>query len=507
MSFRARASSWTRLLLRRRNPRYSSSPQICSLDASGSAFPTRITPWISSQSHRFSSSSSSFASTISPAEADRVVRDLLAEVEKEKQREREERQRQGLDCKDIDDEDEEDYLGIEPFIERLKKQNSKDDGGELNRREESSDSDSELDEVDWDEERKKEDVFNKKFQRHKELLQTLTKSETLDEAYKWMTKLDKFEEKHFKLGPEYRVIGELMNRLKVAQGKDKFVLQQKINRAMRLVEWKEAFDPNNPANYGVIERDNVQGGGEDKEERLVAAADGDKDDDNEEEFDDMKERDDILLEKLNSIDKKLESKLSELDHTFGKKGKRLEEEIRDLAEERNALTEKKRQPLYRKGYDVHVIDVKKVAKVTKGGRVERYTALMVCGNYEGVIGYAKAKAETGQAAMQKAYEKCFQNLHYIERHEEHTIAHAIQTSYKKTKLYLWPAPTTTGMKAGRVVKTMLLLAGFKNIKSKVIGSRNSYNTVKAVLKALNAVETPKDVQEKFGRTVVEKYLL
>ncbi|KAJ0229805.1 hypothetical protein HA466_0313380 [Hirschfeldia incana] len=505
MSFRARASSLTRLLLRR-NPR--SSRQISTLDASRSAFASRITPWISSQSnHRFSSSSSS-ASTISPAEADRVVRELLAEVEKEKQREREERQRLGLDCKDIDDEDEEDYLGIEPFIEKLKKQNLKDDG-ELNRREESSDSDSELDEVDWEEERKKENIFNKKFQRHKELLQTLTKSETLDEAYKWMTKLDKFEEKHFKLGPEYRVIGELMNRLKVAEGKDKFVLQQKINRAMRLVEWKQAFDPNNPANYGVIERDNVQGGGgEDKEERLVGeGSKEDNDDDDEEEFDDMKERDDILLEKLNAIDKLLETKLSELEHTFGKKGKRLEDEIRDLAEERNALTEKKRQPLYRKGYDVHVIDVKKVAKVTKGGRVERYTALMVCGNYEGVIGYAKAKAETGQAAMQKAYEKCFQNLHYIERHEEHTIAHAIQTSYKKTKLYLWPAPTTTGMKAGRVVKTMLLLAGFKNIKSKVIGSRNSYNTVKAVLKALNAVETPKDVQEKFGRTVVEKYLL
>ncbi|CAF2141148.1 hypothetical protein HID58_006263 [Brassica napus] len=500
MSFRTRASSWTRLLLRR-NPKSSFSRQISTLDASGSAFPIRKTPWISSQTHRFSS-----ATTMSPAEADRVVRDLLAEVEKEKQREREERQRQGLDCKDIDDEDEEDYLGIEPFIEKLKKQNLKDDG-ELNRREESSDSDSELDEVDWDEERKKEDMFNKKFQRHKELLQTLTKSETLDEAYKWMTKLDKFEEKHFKLAPEYRVIGELMNRLKVAEGKDKFILQQKINRAMRLVEWKEAFDPNNPANYGVIERDNVQGGGEEKEERLVADGAKDDNDDDEEEFDDMKERDDILLEKLNAIDKKLESKLSELDHTFGKKGKRLEEEIRDLAEERNALTEKKRQPLYRKGYDVHVIDVKKVAKVTKGGRVERYTALMVCGNYEGVIGYAKAKAETGQSAMQKAYEKCFQNLHYIERHEEHTIAHAIQTSYKKTKLYLWPAPTTTGMKAGRVVKTMLLLAGFKNIKSKVIGSRNSYNTVKAVLKALNAVETPKDVQEKFGRTVVEKYLL
>lgn len=96
-------------------------------------------------------------------------------MEKDKQREREERLRQGLDCKDIDDEDQEDYLGIEPFLEKLKKQNLKDDG-ELNRREESSDSDSELDEVDWDEERKKEDIFNKKFQRHKELLQTLSKS-------------------------------------------------------------------------------------------------------------------------------------------------------------------------------------------------------------------------------------------------------------------------------------------------------------------------------------------
>lgn len=112
---------------------------------------------------------------MSPGEADRVIRDLLADVEKDKQREREERQRQGLDCKDIDDEENEDYLGIEPFIEKLKKQNLKDDG-ELNRREESSDSDSELDEVDWDEERKKEDIFSKKFKRHKELLQTLVES-------------------------------------------------------------------------------------------------------------------------------------------------------------------------------------------------------------------------------------------------------------------------------------------------------------------------------------------
>lgn len=174
---------------------------------------------------------------------------------------------------------------------------------------------------------------------------------TLDDAFKWMNKIDKFEQKHFRLRPEYRVIGELINRLKVAEGKDKFILQQKLNRAMRLVQWKEAYDPNNPANYGLIQHEQVESSvdllehaGFEKEKQIIQGVD----DDDDEEFNDMKEKDDILLEKLNTIDKKLEEKLAELDHTFGKKGKVLEEEIRDLAEERNDLTEKKRRPLYRK---------------------------------------------------------------------------------------------------------------------------------------------------------------
>lgn len=165
-----------------------------------------------------------------------------------------------------------------------------------------------------------------------------------------MNKIDKFEQKHFRLRPEYRVIGELMNRLKVAEGKDKFILQHKLSRAMRLVQWKEAYDPNDPANYGVIQEqlepsvDLLEHAGFEKENKIIRGID----DDDDEEFNDMKEKDDILLEKLNAIDKKLEEKLAELDHTFGKKGKVLEEEIRDLAEERNDLTEKKRRPLYRK---------------------------------------------------------------------------------------------------------------------------------------------------------------
>lgn len=166
-----------------------------------------------------------------------------------------------------------------------------------------------------------------------------------------MNRIDKFEEKHFRLRPEYRVIGELMNRLKVSEGKEKFLLQQKVNRAMRMVQWREAYDPNDPENYGLIQHQQVgpsvdllEHAGFEKEKGMIQGGD----DDDDVEFDDMKEKDDILLEKLNVIDRKLEEKLAELDHTFGKKGKLLEEEIRDLAEERNSLTEKKRRPQYRK---------------------------------------------------------------------------------------------------------------------------------------------------------------
>lgn len=173
-----------------------------------------------------------------------------------------------------------------------------------------------------------------------------------------MTRIDKFEQKHFRLRPEYRVIGELMNRLKEAEGKDRFILQQKLNRAVRLIEWKEAYDPNNPANYGYIQNDQtgfnadyIGDAGFQRQKQIIQ--EGEEGEDDDEEFDEMKERDDILLQELNAIDKKLEEKLAELDHTFGRKGKLLEEEIRDLAEERNSLTERKRRPLYRK-VSIHI---------------------------------------------------------------------------------------------------------------------------------------------------------
>jgi small subunit ribosomal protein S5 len=166
-----------------------------------------------------------------------------------------------------------------------------------------------------------------------------------------MMKIDKFEQRHLALPLEYRVIGDMMNRLKDATGKDRFILLQKLNRAVRLMEVKEAYDPSNPANFGLIQHqqvgspdDVIDNAGFDKEKQMIQGAIEDDD----EEFNEDKEKDDRLIEQLNSIEKKIEDKLADLDHTFGKKGRVLEEEIKNLVEERNSLTDKKRRPMYRK---------------------------------------------------------------------------------------------------------------------------------------------------------------
>lgn len=445
-----------------------------------------------------------------PIQGDRIVRELLAEVEREKQLEREERKKKGLEP--LEDEDE-DYMGVGPLIEKLERRRAKEPEN-IEQFWEPTDSDSDEDDERYSAEeiQKNMDIFEQKCKRHGELLKNFAEAENIDDAHKWMDKINKFEEKHLKLPLEYRVIGDMMNRLKESTGKERFILLQKLNRAVHLMEIKEAYDPNNPANFGIIKHqqvgspeDIVDTAGFEKERQMIQGADLI---DDEKDFSESKEQDDAYTQKLNQIEKELEEKLAQLDHTFGKKGRVLEEEIRDLVEERNSLTERKRRPLYRKGFDVKVIDVNRTCKVTKGGQIVKFTALLATGNFHGVIGFAKAKAPTAKFAIQKAYEKCFQNLHYVERYEEHTIAHAIQAKYEKTKIYLWPGPRGTGVAAAvQTVETVLYLAGFCNVKSKIIGSRNPLNVIKALFIALNAVETPKDIQQKFGRAVVETYLL
>ncbi|KAG0584379.1 hypothetical protein M758_3G205900 [Ceratodon purpureus] len=153
----------------------------------------------------------------------------------------------------------------------------------------------------------------------------------------------------------------------------------------------------------------------------------------------------------------------------------------------------------KQGFTMKVVDVNRTCKVTKGGGILNFTALVICGNGDGVAGYGKGKSAEVSAAVDKAYARALRNLHYFERFDGHTIFHEKHSKYGQTKIYLWPALSGTGMRASHTVGGILRLAGFKNVKSKVVGSRHPHNTVKAVFQALSEIETPEEAAEREGR--------
>ena len=148
-----------------------------------------------------------------------------------------------------------------------------------------------------------------------------------------------------------------------------------------------------------------------------------------------------------------------------------------------------------------VIDVNRTTKVTKGGDLTNYTATVVVGNGDGVIGYGHGKAAEVGPAIDKAYRKAARSLTYVKRFDGHTIYHDVKGKFCKTLCVMLPAPSGNGIIANDTVEAICQLAGIKNIKAKIHGSHHPMNTVRAVFDALSQVESPEDVAERRGVNV------
>jgi small subunit ribosomal protein S5 len=155
----------------------------------------------------------------------------------------------------------------------------------------------------------------------------------------------------------------------------------------------------------------------------------------------------------------------------------------------------------KRALQTRVIDVNRTTKVTKGGDLTNYTAMVVVGNGDGVIGFGTGKASEVGAAIDKAYRKASVSLVYVKRFEEHTIYHEVKGKYCKTICNMLPAPSGSGIVANDTVEAICTLAGIKNIKAKVHGSHHPHNTVRAVFAALESVESPEDVARRTGSMV------
>ena len=141
----------------------------------------------------------------------------------------------------------------------------------------------------------------------------------------------------------------------------------------------------------------------------------------------------------------------------------------------------------REEFEEVIVNIGRVTKVVKGGRRFRFTALIVVGNRNGLVGFGFGKSKEVPDAIKKAVDDAFKNIIKVNLNGS-TITHDIEVKYNASKILLKPASEGTGVIAGGSVRPVLELAGVKDILTKSLGSNNSSHVVRATMKALSMLK-------------------
>ncbi len=149
-----------------------------------------------------------------------------------------------------------------------------------------------------------------------------------------------------------------------------------------------------------------------------------------------------------------------------------------------------------------VVNINRVAKVVKGGRRFSFSALVVIGDGEGRVGVGHGKAQEVPTAIKKAVEDAKKNIIHVPIVNT-TIPHEIIGKFGAGKVWMKPAAGGTGVIAGGPARSVLELAGIKNILTKSLGSSNKNNMVYATIAGLASLKRAGEVARLRGKTVEE----
>ena len=150
-----------------------------------------------------------------------------------------------------------------------------------------------------------------------------------------------------------------------------------------------------------------------------------------------------------------------------------------------------------------VVAIKRVSKTVKGGRTMRFSALVVVGDKNGHVGAGMGKAAEVPEAIRKGKEAAARNLVAVPFDDNNSIPHDFIGKFGSANVLLKKAPEGTGIIAGGPARSVLELAGYKNIRSKSLGSNNKQNVVLATIEGLKNLKTPEEVAKLRGKSVEE----